>query len=240
MARNENNMSEHIVTAFTDELEHLSANLLRMGGLAEAMINDASRAVVTYDLELARQVIKRDKSIDELEAEAEKAIIRLIALRHPMAADLRAVLGAMKLAGDIERIGDLCKNIGKRCLELNGDENRAAVKGIERMARSVSHQLQMALDAYLRQDVNAAIHVLELDDDIDDHYTSFFRETLTYMMEDPRQIGSNTHLIFMAKNLERIGDHATNIAKAVYYMVTGETATGDHVEARLKQGGGAG
>ncbi len=240
MARNEAYMSEHIVTAFTDELEHLSANLLRMGGLAEAMINDASRAVVTYDLELARQVIKRDKSIDELEAEAEKAIIRLIALRHPMAADLRAVLGAMKLAGDIERIGDLCKNIGKRCLELTGDENRAAVKGIERMSRAVSHQLQMALDAYLRQDVDAAIRVLELDDDIDDHYMSFFRETLTYMMEDPRQIGSNTHLMFMAKNLERIGDHATNIAKAVYYMVTGETATGDHVEARLKQSGGAG
>ncbi|WP_300375788.1 phosphate signaling complex protein PhoU [Henriciella sp.] len=231
-------MSEHIVTAFTDELEHLSANLLRMGGLAEAMINDVSRAVMTYDLELARQVIKRDESIDELEAEAEKAIIRLIALRHPMAADLRAVLGAMKLAGDIERIGDLCKNIGKRCLELTGDENRAALKGIERMARAVSHQLQTALDAYLRQDVEASIKVLELDDDIDDHYTSFFRETLTYMMEDPRQIGSNTHLIFMAKNLERVGDHATNIAKAVYYMVTGETATGDHVEDRLKRTGG--
>lgn len=231
-------MSEHIVTAFTDELEHLSANLLRMGGLAEAMINDASRAVVTYDLELARQVIKRDEAIDELEAEAEKAIIRLIALRHPMAADLRAVLGAMKLAGDIERIGDLCKNIGKRCLELTGDENRAAVKSIERMSRSVSHQLQVALDAYLRQDVKAAIEVLDLDDDIDDHYTSFFRETLTYMMEDPRQIGSNTHLMFMAKNLERIGDHATNIAKAVYYMVTGETATGEHIDARLNKAGG--
>ena len=230
-------MSEHIVTAFTDELEHLSANLLRMGGLAEAMINDSSRAVVTFDLELARQVIKRDEAIDELEAEAEKAIIRLIALRHPMAADLRAVLGAMKLAGDIERIGDLCKNIAKRCLELTGEENRAAVKSIERMSRSVSYHLQKALDAYLRQDVNAAIEVLELDDDIDDHYVSFFRETLTYMMEDPRQIGSNTHLMFMAKNLERIGDHATNIAKAVYYMVTGETATGDHIEARIKKEG---
>ncbi|MEQ9315160.1 MAG: phosphate signaling complex protein PhoU [Henriciella sp.] len=225
-------MSEHIVTAFTDELEHLSANLLRMGGLAESMINDASRAVSTYDLELARQVIHRDQEIDELEAEAEKAIIRLIALRHPMASDLRAVLGAMKLAGDIERIGDLCKNIGKRCLELNGDENRAAVKGIERMSRAVSHQLQTALDCYLRQDVNAAINVLDLDDDIDDHYMSLFRETLTYMMEDPRQIGSNTHLIFMAKNLERIGDHATNIAKAVYYMVTGETATQENIQAR--------
>ncbi len=230
-------MSEHIVTAFTDELEHLSANLLRMGGLAEAMINDSSRAVVTFDLELARQVIKRDEAIDELEAEAEKAIIRLIALRHPMAADPRAVLGAMKPAGDIERIGDLCKNIAKRCLELTGEENRAAVKSIERMSRSVSYQLQKALDAYLRQDVNAAIEVLELDDDIDDHYVSFFRETLTYMMEDPRQIGSNTHLMFMAKNLERIGDHATNIAKAVYYMVTGETATGDHIEARIKKEG---
>ena len=125
----------------------------------------------------------------------------------------------------------------KRCLELTGEENRAAVKSIERMSRSVSYQLQKALDAYLRQDVNAAIEVLELDDDIDDHYVSFFRETLTYMMEDPRQIGSNTHLMFMAKNLERIGDHATNIAKAVYYMVTGETATGDHIEARIKKEG---
>ncbi len=232
MARNETHMSEHIVTAFTDELEHLSAKLLRMGGLAESMILDASRAVTTYDLELARQVIKRDQAIDELEGEAEKAIIRLIALRHPMAADLRAVLGAMKLAGDIERIGDLCKNIGKRCLELTGDENRAAVKGIERMSRAVSHQLQLALDCYLRQDIKAAVTVLDLDDDIDDHYTSLFRETLTYMMEDPRQIGSNTHLIFMAKNLERIGDHATNIAKAVYYMVTGEAATPENIASR--------
>ncbi len=230
-------MPDHIVTAFTDELEHLSANLLRMGGLAESMIMDASRAVATYDLELAREVIKRDRSIDELEVEAERAIIRLIALRHPMATDLRAVLGAMKLAGDIERIGDLCKNIAKRCLELTGDENRAAVKGIERIARAVSHQLQMALDCYLRQDIEAAKTVLELDDDIDDHYTSFFRETLTYMMEDPRQIGSNTHLIFMAKNLERIGDHATNIAKAVYYMVTGEATTGAKVESRLSEDG---
>ncbi|RIJ23582.1 phosphate transport system regulatory protein PhoU [Henriciella barbarensis] len=226
-------MPDHIVTAFTDELEHLSANLLRMGGLAESMIMDASRAVATFDLELARDVIKRDRSIDELEVEAERAIIRLIALRHPMAGDLRAVLGAMKLAGDIERIGDLCKNIAKRCLELNGDENRAAVKGIERMSRAVSHQLQMALDCYLRQDIEAAKTVLDMDDDIDDHYTSLFRETLTYMMEDPRQIGSNTHLIFMAKNLERIGDHATNIAKAVYYMVTGEATTGAKVESRL-------
>ena len=208
-------MPDHIVTAFTDELEHLSANLLRMGGLAESMIMDASRAVATF--------------------EAEKAIVRLIALRHPMATDLRAVLGAMKLAGDIERIGDLCKNIGKRCLELTGDENRAAVKGIERMSRAVSHQLQLALDCYLRQDIEAAKTVLDMDDDIDDHYTSLFRETLTYMMEDPRQIGSNTHLIFMAKNLERIGDHATNIAKAVYYMVTGETTTGAKIESRLAE-----
>lgn len=230
-------MSEHIVTAFTDELEHLSANLLRMGGLAESMISDASRAVVTYDLELARQVIKRDEAIDELETEVEKAIIRLIALRHPMASDLRAVLAAMKLAGDIERVGDLCKNIGKRCLELTGDENRAAVKGIERMSKAVSQQLQLALDCYLRQDVSAAITVLDMDDDIDDHYTSLFRETLTYMMEDPRQIGSNTHLIFMAKNLERIGDHATNIAKAVYYMVTGETPTAEHVASRKRKAG---
>lgn len=230
-------MPDHIVTAFTDELEHLSANLLRMGGLAESMIMDASRAVATHDLELAREVIKRDRSIDELEVEAERAIIRLIALRHPMATDLRAVLGAMKLAGDIERIGDLCKNIAKRCLELTGEENRAAVKGIERIARAVSHQLQMALDCYLRQDIEAAKTVLELDDDIDDHYTSFFRETLTYMMEDPRQIGSNTHLIFMAKNLERIGDHATNIAKAVYYMVTGEATTGAKVESLLAEDG---
>lgn len=238
MANKETPMSDHIVTAFTDELEHLSANLLRMGGLAESMITDASRAVSTYDLELARQIILRDQEIDQLEAEAEKAIIRLIALRHPMAADLRAVLGAMKLAGDIERIGDLCKNIAKRCLELTGDENRAAVKGIERMAKAVSHQLQTALDCYLRQDINSAINVLDLDDDIDDHYMSLFRETLTYMMEDPRQIGSNTHLIFMAKNLERIGDHATNIAKAVYYMVTGEAASPENIQARAAKNRG--
>ena len=214
-------MPDHIVTAFTDELEHLSANLLRMGGLAESMIMDASRAVATYDLELAREVIKRDRSIDELEVEAERAIIRLIALRHPMATDLRAVLGAMKLAGDIERIGDLCKNIAKRCLELNGDENRAAVKGIERMSRAVSHQLQMALDCYLRQDIEAAKTVLDMDDDIDDHYTSLFRETLTYMMEDPRTISSVLQVLWALRSLERIGDHARNIAEHVIYLAKG-------------------
>ena len=217
-------MSDHIVTAFTDELEQLSGNLLRMGGIAEAMINDTCKAVVTFDQELARAVILRDRELDELETETDRAIVRLFALRNPMASDLRAVLGSIKLAGDIERIGDLSKNISKRCLRLKGDENRAVLKGLERMGVAVAHQLQTALDAYMQQDARAAVDVLNRDDDIDDHYNSLFRETLTYMMEDPRLISSGAHLIFMAKNLERIGDHCTNIAKVVYYQVTGKSA----------------
>lgn len=215
-------MTEHIVSAFTSELERMSADILRMGGIAEAMITDSCKAVTQFNRALAEAVILEDNSLDDLEADLERRITRLLALRQPLATDLRAVLAAFKVTNDLERIGDLSKNIAKRSLELGGNENTSALKGISRMGASVSRQLQSVLDAYSDGDADLARRVWEADEDIDQHYNSLFREMLTYMMEDPRMIGAGAHLMFIAKNLERIGDHCTNIAEVVHYQVTGE------------------
>ncbi|MDJ0919662.1 MAG: phosphate signaling complex protein PhoU [Henriciella sp.] len=215
-------MTQHIVTSFTDELEHLSANLLRMGGLAEAMIRDASRAVVTRDNQLARTVVERDAEMDQLEIECERDVVRILALRQPMASDLRMVIGAIKLAGTIERIGDLAKNIAHRSLAVTEADNRVALRGVERMGQAVSRQLHTALDAYSRRDAIAAISVIEQDDDIDSHYNSMLKSMLVYMTEDPDKLDTRSNFLFIVKNLERIGDHCTNIAKAVHYIATGQ------------------
>ncbi|MEM9938853.1 MAG: phosphate signaling complex protein PhoU [Pseudomonadota bacterium] len=214
-------MPQHIVTSFTDELEHLSANLLRMGGLAEAMIRDASRAVVTRDDELARSVIERDTQMDALETECERDVVRILALRQPMASDLRMVIGGIKLAGTIERIGDLAKNIAYRSLAVTDADNRTALRGVERMGQAVSRQLHTALDAYSRKDAAAAISVIDRDDDIDSHYNSMLKSMLVYMVEDPEKLDTRSNFLFIVKNLERIGDHCTNIAKVVHYIATG-------------------
>ncbi len=215
-------MQQHIVSAFTDELEQLSADLLRMGGLAEAMIRDASRAVTTRDAELAETVIERDLEMDKLETEAERKAVRMLALRQPMASDLRNVIGAIKLADGIERIGDLAKNIARRSLAVVDEDNRSALRGIERMGQAVSRQLQMALDAYARRDPVAAIAVYKTDDDIDSHYNGLLRSMLVYMTQDPDQLDARSNFLFIVKNLERIGDHCTNIAKVVHFIATGE------------------
>lgn len=213
---------QHIVSAFTEELDQLSADILRMGGLAEAMIRDASRAVVNRDAVLAETVIERDLEMDRLERELEGKAVRMLALRQPMASDLRNVIGAIKLAGGIERIGDLAKNISRRSLAVMDEDNRSALRGIERMGQAVSNNLQKALDAYARRDAEAAILVLHQDDDIDSHYNGLLRTMLVFMAEAPDQLDARSNFLFIVKNLERIGDHATNIAKVVHFIATGE------------------
>ena len=219
---------QHIVSAFSEELEQLSASILRMGGLAEAMIRDASRAVVTRDTELAETVIERDLEMDRLEREIERKAVRMLALRHPLASDLRNVIGAIKLISGIERIGDLAKNIARRSLAVVDEENRAFLRGIERMGQAVSRMLQVALDAYARRDPITALSVLDQDDDIDSHYNSLLRAMLVYMAEEPDQLDARSNFLFIVKNLERIGDHCTNIAKVVHFIATGQQV--DEVE----------
>ena len=213
---------QHIVSAFTEELDELSADLLRMGGFAEAMIRDACRAVVVRDADLAEAVIERDLELDRLEREVERKAVRMLALRQPMASDLRNVIGAIKLAGGIARIGDLAKNISRRGLAVMNEDNRTALRGIERMGQAVSNILQMALDAYARRDPAAAIGVLAQDDDIDSHYNGLLRSMLVFMAEEPDHLDARSNFLFIVKNLERIGDHATNIAKVVHFIATGE------------------
>ncbi|MCF6328801.1 MAG: phosphate signaling complex protein PhoU [Henriciella sp.] len=215
-------MQQHIVTAFTDELDQLSANLLRMGGMAEAMIKDACKAVVKDDAELAKSVIQRDAELDKLESECERDVVRILALRQPMASDLRMVIGGIKLAGTIERIGDLAKNIARRSINLDDAPTSASLRGVKSMGKAVSRQLKTALDAYARSDARAAMEVINQDDDIDSHYNALLRLMLSFIVEEPEQIDSRANILFIVKNLERIGDHCANIAKVVHYIATGK------------------
>lgn len=215
-------MTQHIVSAFGGELERMSADILRMGGVAEAMIKDSCEAVAHGNRPLAERVVAEDAKLDEMEADLEKRVTRLLALRQPLAEDLRTVLAALKVSGDLERIGDLSKNIAKRVMELEPGANESALRGISRMGETVSRQLQSVLDAYSARDARLARRVWEADEDVDLYYNALFREMITYMMEDPRMIGPGAHLMFIAKNLERIGDHCTNIAEVVHFQVTGD------------------
>ena len=216
-------MSEHIVKAYGEELNHLAAEVARMGGLAEAEVADAIETVTRRDLTLAQSVIERDIKLDALNLEIERKAIRMIALRQPVAQDLRRTVGAMKIASNLERCGDLAKNIAKRGVVLAESEPITPLtRSIERMGRLVAGRLRDVLDAYTGAELERAIGVWSQDDEVDEHYNSLFRELLTYMMGDPRTITACAHLLFIAKNLERIGDHATNIAEIVHYEITGE------------------
>jgi phosphate transport system protein len=217
-------VTQHTVKSFQEELDSLSANIAQMGGLTEAQLSAAIEAVVRRDSQLAERTILEDQRIDTLEAEIEAHAIRMIALRQPMAADLREAIAAIKISIDLERIGDLAKNIAKRAIVLQNDFEGAnrLIQGISRMGRLAQRQLKHVLDAYSNREAQAAMEVWRDDEEIDAMYNSVFRELLTYMMEDPRTIGVSTHLLFVAKNIERIGDHATNIAETVSYLVTGE------------------
>lgn len=212
----------HIVSSFSQELEHLAADILRMGGIAEAMITDACRAVVTADEALAQDTVDRDEMLDALEAELERRIVRLLALRQPLAADLRTVVAALKVSTDLERIGDLSKNIAKRTPALDYPGLGSALKGVDSMGRSVAAQLHSVLNAYSDSDAGLALRVWTNDEDVDQHYNTLFREVLTDMHENSSRITAGAHLMFIAKNLERIGDHCTNIAEVVHYQVTGD------------------
>ncbi len=221
-------MTQHTVKAYGDELNQLTAEVARMGGLAEAQVADAVESVARRDVALARAVVERDARLDALHRDIEKKAIRLIALRQPVATDLRRTLASMKLATDLERTGDLAKNIAKRALILaEGDPMQPLTRSIERMGKLVSTRLRDVLDAYAAAEVERAVSVWNTDDEVDEHYNALFRELLTYMMGDPRTIGACTHLLFMAKNLERIGDHATNIAETIHYEITGLEFTGE-------------
>lgn len=215
-------MTEHTVRAYGEKLEQLCADLQRMGGIAESQTSEAINAIIRRDTGLARAVIERDVKLDSAQREIEKKSTLLLALRQPLANDLREVLSAMKIAGDLERIGDLARNIAKRTLVLNLSEPIQLTRGIERMGRIAAARLKDVLDSYASRSVSTAVHVWSQDDEIDAHYNSLFRELLTYMMEDPRTIGPCAHLLFVAKNIERIGDHSTNIAETVHYLITGE------------------
>lgn len=214
-------VADHIVKSFDVALEALAAKVSEMGGLSEALLAGAIEAVAKRDTALAERVIRDDQRVDALGREVEQRAIQLLALRQPMALDLRETLAAIKMAGDLERIGDLAKNVAKRALVLNREEPVHLTQSVGRMGRQALHQLTQVLDAYAQRSPERAVAVWSTDSDIDELYNSLFRELVTYMMEDPRTIGLCAHLLFLAKNLERIGDHATNVAETIHYLVTG-------------------
>jgi phosphate transport system protein len=214
-------MPEHTVKAFDTELEALGAQVTEMGGLAEAQLAAAIESVVRRDTPLAERTIAEDVRVDQIGHKVEHTAVRLLALRQPVALDLRETLAAIKMAIDLERIADLAKNVAKRALVLNREEPMRLTQSIGRMGRQCLSQLKLVLDAYAQRDASRALEVWRSDENIDELYNSLFRELVTYMMEDPRTIGLCAHLLFLAKNLERIGDHATNIAETVHFLVTG-------------------
>lgn len=219
-------MSDHIVRSFDDELLALGRNISEMGGIAETMFASSVEALLRSDAQLAQRVIATDQRLDALEREIEERAILTIAKRQPMAVDLRAIITSIRLAADLERVGDLAKNIGKRVVAMNGQfVPQTIVGGVTHMSDLALDRLKRVLDAYMNRDVETALDVWNNDEEIDALYNSLFRELLTYMMEDPRNIGFCTHLLFCAKNIERIGDHATNIAETIHYLVTGKTIT---------------
>jgi phosphate transport system protein len=221
-------MSEQWSTSGSDLVEPLVAEVSRLGGLAEAQIADCVDAVTRRDVPLAQSVIARDAKLDALQAEIERRAIELIATRQPVGRQLRRAVAALKIAMNLERCGDLARNIAKRSLVLStSDPMTPLTRSIERMGRLVAGRLKEVLDAYSAGELEKAAGVWIRDEEVDDHYNSLFRELLTYMMGDPRTITPGAHLLFIAKNLERIGDHATNIAEIIHFEVTGEDMIGE-------------
>jgi len=218
--------ADHTTKAFDADLQDISRKVAEMGGLAERQIADATRALVERDVDLAERVIANDLLIDTMQHDIEEKAILTIARRQPMAVDLREIIGAMRVCNDLERIGDHAKHIGKRVVALDLDLHpQKLIRGVEHMATLVAALLKQVLDAYASHDVAGALAVWNGDEEVDAICTSLFRELLTYMMEDPRNITFCMHLMFCAKDVERIGDHATNIAETVYYMIEGRPIT---------------
>jgi phosphate transport system protein len=214
---------EHIVRSFDNDLRQLDTIIAEMGGLAESQLMDAANALQRRDVELAGRIIDDDQKIDALETKIDSLTVQILALRQPMADDLRLVISAVKIGASLERIGDYSKNIAKRTISLaDMTPVGGTAMSIGRMARQVQCMIKDVLDAYAARDLAAAEEIRQRDAEVDLLNTSLFRELLTYMMEDPRHITACTHLLFIAKNLERIGDHATNIAEYVQFIVSGE------------------
>ena len=215
-------VDSHTAKAFDLDLQDLARMVAEMGGLAEKQIAESVDALSRRDSKLAQRVVSLDPTIDNLQREIEERAILTIARRQPMAVDLREIVGALRVSNDLERIGDLAKNIAKRVIALGpAAYPTQVIRGVEHMSDLVLGQLKQVLDAYARRDVNQAMEVWRGDEEIDAVNNSLFRELLTYMMEDPRNITFCTHLLFCAKNIERMGDHATNIAETVYYIAEG-------------------
>jgi phosphate transport system protein len=215
--------ADHTTRAFDDDLQELARMIAEMGGLAERQIVEAIEALTRRDGERARRVVAADAAIDAMQREIEERAVATIARRQPVAVDLRGVVGILRIANELERIGDLAKNIGKRTVVVNREDMpRRSMRGVNNMTTLILGQLRDVLDSFAHGDINKAMDVWARDSDVDRLYTSLFRELLTYMMEDPGTVTFGIHLLFCTKNLERMGDHATNIAEAVHYMVKGQ------------------
>jgi phosphate transport system protein len=219
--------SQHTVRAFDEELASLSKKINEMGGIAEAMLVETTDALMRRDRHKAEQIIKRDSELDQFQNEIEEMAVALIARRQPMANDLRQVMGTIRIAADIERVGDLLKNTAKRIVALEPTfAGLRMFSGLQHMTQLVQEQIKTVLDSFAQNNAEMARQVWSRDEQIDALHNSLFRELLTYMMEDPRMITLCTHLLFIAKNIERAGDHATNIAETVYFIETGQPLAG--------------
>lgn len=215
--------SEHIVTSYEDELTDLARSISEMGGMVEAAISTSIDALLKLDHATAKQVIEGDRAVDDIQRRIDETAVSMIARRQPMAGDLRMIISSIHVANDLERIGDMAKNIARRTLRIDGIKlSPQFYNGVRHMTDLTLRQIKSALDAFANRDTEAAIEVCERDEEVDALYMSLFRELLTYMMEDPRNITQCTNLLFCGKNLERTGDHATNIAEAAYYLETGK------------------
>jgi phosphate transport system protein len=213
---------QHVVRSFDQELAHLRDLIIEMGGIVESQVALAAQAILARDTAAATHAVEADPRVDALERDVEQFVIRMLALRQPMAADLRLIVAALKITGDLERIGDYAANVAKRSIVLAQFSLPYSLAAIANMARLVQEGLKTVIDSLAERDTDKAIEVWRSDQMVDDLYTAIFRELITYMMEDARNITPCTHLLFIAKNLERIGDHATNVAETIYYAVTGE------------------
>ncbi len=222
-----NNSADHIIKSYDEELERLRGEIVRMGELAVAQLEAAIDVVERRDERAAQRVVDNDDAIDAMEHEISHGVVRLLALRSPMASDLRAVFASLRVASDIERIGDYAANVAKRSIPLSMVAPVSPAHGLKHLAKLAADSVRKVLAAYRNDDADSAYQVWRDDVEVDEAYNALFRELLTYMMEDPRSISSCTHLLFMAKNIERIGDHATNIAENVWFVVKGEPLEAD-------------
>ena len=214
--------AEHIVKSYDDELRHLNNTIIKMGGLTEAQVDAAVQALVNRDSALAYRIIEDDDKIDVLNLEVDKQAMQLLALRQPMAHDLRNVVAALKISSDLERIADYATNMARRTVPLTETSPIRPIHVIPRMGKLVMSMMKNVLDAYISQDSDKAHEVWHADKEVDEMYVSLFRELLTYMMEDARHITPCTHVLFIAKNIERMGDHVTNICETIHFLVHGD------------------